>query len=121
MNLRWSERETNEQINKQLFEGEKFLRLVCNHKAGKIICEVRVSYRCRSVCPLSIWMNLRACSLPTPGMPLWKNGNTQLTQVVQISDVNVARFQTMVAPSYLRDIITAKKDGQSNKIFSGEV
>lgn len=68
--------------------------LICNQKARKIIHSVCVSYLCSSVCPLIIRMSLRACSLPTPGMPSWKKANVQLTSCKSlISVILMHKFQ----------------------------
>lgn len=51
-------------------------------KNEKMYVIVGVFYLCRSVCPLSVWISLRACSLPTPGIPWWRSGS--IDQVSQL-------------------------------------
>lgn len=120
MNLRWAEKGYHNTIcslhvRKGTQRGKK--QLMCYQKGKKDVKSVCVSYLWRSVCPFSIWISLRACSLPTPGMPLWMDVNAQ---VIHISDFDTANFRLRQAP-YLRNIITAKEDGQTNKILSGEM
>lgn len=73
-------------------------------------------YLWRSVWPFNVWISFRACSLPTPGMPLWKHKHAQLTQVHWCwwSDASNGL-------SHLRDIIAAKEDGNTNKVASAQM
>lgn len=83
MNLRWSEEGykcTKTELY-SLFMWEKVYRQKRKRCSSAIKRQEPgcVSYLCRSVCPFSVWISLRACSLPTPGMPLWTKDNVQLT------------------------------------------
>lgn len=87
------------------------------HQKARMICRVCVPYLCRSVCPFSICISRRACSLPTPGMPLWMDDNAE---VIHTSDFDFAYFRLRLTP-YLGNIITAKEDGQTDEVLSGEL
>lgn len=43
-----------------------------------------------------------------------------LAEAIHIGDFDVVKFQVK-GPAYLRNIITTKEDGQTNKILSGEM
>lgn len=83
--------------------------LPIHNQTGKnIIC---VSYLCRSVCPFSIWISLRVCSLPTPRTPLWKNDIGQWNKFFILM---ILRNVIWRCPPYFRNIIAAKEDGQTH-------
>lgn len=69
VNLRTHHCYTSPHIEKWI----KTVKLVIEMEKKSTAFGVHLSYHCNNVCSFSIWRSFRACSLPTPGIPLWKN------------------------------------------------